>query len=67
MNKPKLRSTFNFIIAISLIWYIVLIFVIDIGTIGSIIYWSLFFILIVLRDAITPKKKQRAKAKKDKN
>ncbi len=55
MIKPKSRSIFNFIIVINLIWYIVLIFVIDVGTIGSIIYWSLFFILVVLRDTITPK------------
>lgn len=52
MIKPKSRSIFNFIIVINLIWYIVLIFVIDVGTIGSIIYWSLFFILVVLRDTI---------------
>lgn len=55
MIKPKSRSIFNFIIVINLIWYIVLIFAIDVGTIGSIIYWSLFIILVVLRDTITPK------------
>ena len=55
MIKPKSRSIFNFIIVINLIWYIVLIFVIDVGTIGAIIYCSLFFILVVLRDTITPK------------
>lgn len=63
MTKAKLRTIFNFIIAINIICYMCLIWVIEINAIGigSITYWILIFIIIVLRDFIAPKQKRSDK------
>jgi hypothetical protein len=58
MEKSKLRIVFNIALGLIFFVYISLIWIIDISTIGLVIYIILFFGTLILRDKIAPKKKR---------
>lgn len=58
MDKTKLRTIFNIVLALIVVGYTVLLLISDIGITGSIIYAILFFVIIFLRDTIAPKQKR---------
>ena len=61
MPKSKLRLTFNIVLAIITVGYTLLILIDHINMAGVAIYAILFFGLLIIRDKITPNKKQSGK------
>lgn len=64
MEKTKLRTIFNIILVLLFFCYVLLIWVVNIGTLGVLIYWILFFGTMILKGFIAPKHK---KEKNDNN